>query len=63
MPKKYILLIREFDFLVDFGTSEDREIKISNFKAFYKKSLKDKTIETYNRVNLQIASQVICTKK
>lgn len=61
--KKYILLIREFDFLVDFGTSEDREIKISNFKAFYKKALKDKTIETYNRVNLQIASQVICTKK
>lgn len=61
--KKYILLVREFDFVIDFGTSEDRDIKINNFKAFYKKALKDKTIESYNRVNLQIASQVICTKK
>jgi cell division protein FtsQ len=61
--KKYVLLVREFDFLIDFGTSNDREVKISNFKAFYKKALKDKTIESYNRVNLQIASQVICTKK
>jgi len=60
---KYTLLLREFDFLIDFGTSESRRIKLSNFKAFYKKALKDKTIETYNRVNLQIASQVICTKK
>lgn len=61
--KKYVLLVREFDFLVDFGTSENRDIKIQNFKAFYKKALKDKTIESHNRVNLQIASQVICTKK
>ncbi len=60
---KYILLVREFDFLIDFGTSENRDVKISNFKAFYKKALKDKTIESYNRVNLQIASQVICTKR
>ncbi|MGB1268264.1 MAG: cell division protein FtsQ/DivIB [Flavobacteriaceae bacterium] len=61
--EKYILLVREFDFLIDFGTSENRDVKISNFKAFYKKALKDKTIESYNRVNLQIASQVICTKR
>jgi cell division protein FtsQ len=61
--KKYILLVREFDFLIDFGTSENRDIKISNFKAFYEKALRDKTIESYNKVNLQIATQVICTKK
>ena len=60
---KYTLLLREFDFIIDFGTSESREVKLSNFKAFYKKALKDKTIKKYNRVNLQIASQVICTKK
>ncbi|MGB0896135.1 MAG: cell division protein FtsQ/DivIB [Flavobacteriaceae bacterium] len=60
---KYTLLVREFDFLIDFGTTEHRDVKIQNFKAFYKKALKDKTIESYNRVNLQIASQVICTKK
>jgi|GEM_PF-83592 len=60
---KYTLLLREFDFIIDLGTSESREIKLSNFKAFYKKALRDKTIGAYNRVNLQIASQVICTKK
>jgi len=60
---KYTLLMREFDFLVDFGTSENRKRKLNNFKAFYKKAIKDKTIKIYKRVNLQIASQVICTKK
>jgi len=60
---KYTLLLREFDFLIDFGTSENKELKLSNFKAFYKKAIKDKTIEKYKNVNLQIASQVICTKK
>jgi len=60
---KYTLLLREFDFLIDFGTSENKELKFNNFKAFYKKAKKDKTIKIYNNVNLQIASQVICTKK
>lgn len=60
---KYTLLLREFDFLVDFGTSENTEIKLNNFKAFYKKAMKDKTLKKYKRVNLQITSQVICTKK
>ena len=60
---KYTLLLREFDFLIDFGTSENIVLKLNNFKAFYKKAMKDKTIKKYNSVNLQIASQVICTKK
>ena len=60
---KYTLLLREFDFLIDFGTSENAELKLNNFKAFYKKAIKDETIKIYNSVNLQIASQVICTKK
>ena len=59
----YKLLTREFDFHIEFGTSDNSNKKINNFKAFYKKALKDKTIESYNSVNLQIASQVICTKK
>lgn len=63
LKNKYTFLLREFDFLIDFGTSENSVLKFSNFKAFYKKAIKDKTIRTYNSVNLQIASQVICTKK
>jgi len=60
---KYTFLLREFDFVIDFGASENIALKLNNFKAFYKKAIKDKTIKTYNSVNLQIASQVICTKK
>ena len=59
LKNKYTFLLREFDFLIDFGTSENIALKLNNFKAFYKKSIKDKTIKTYNSVNLQ----VICTKK
>ncbi len=60
---KMKLLIREFDFYIKFGTIENKTIKLKNFKAFYKKAIKDKTINNYKYVNLQIASQVICTKK
>ncbi len=61
--KKYTLLMREFDFEIDFGASTNCELKLKNFKAFYQKALKDKTINKYSKVNLQIASQVVCTKK
>jgi len=60
---KYILLLRQFDFVIDFGTSANGKQKIENFKAFYQKAKKDKTLHKYSKVNLQIASQVICTKK
>lgn len=60
---KFILLTREFDFKINFGSVENCELKIKNFKAFYQKALKDKSLNKYNKVNLQIASQVVCTKK
>lgn len=60
---KFTLLTREFDFIIDFGTVENCTMKMKNFKAFYKKALKDKTLDKYSKVNLQIASQVVCTKK
>ncbi len=60
---KFKLLLREFDFYINFGSIEDKNVKLNNFKAFYKKAIKDKTINNYKCVNLQITSQVICTKK
>ena len=60
---KYTLLLREFDFVIDFGTSANGKNKIENFKAFYQKAKKDKTLHKYSIINLQIASQVVCTKK
>ena len=61
--KKYTLLMRLFEFEIDLGTSIAVKKKLNNFIAFYKKATKDKTIKTYSKVNLQIASQVVCTKK
>ena len=61
--KNYTLLLREFDFVIDFGSSTNGKRKIENFKAFYQKALKDKILNNYSKVNLQIASQVVCTKK
>lgn len=59
----FTLLTREFDFVIDLGSSENIKMKLKNFKAFYEKALKDRTLKKYKRVNLQIATQVICTKK
>jgi len=60
---KYTLLLRNFDFVIDYGTSANGKRKIENFKAFYQKAKKDKTLHKYSTINLQIASQVVCTKK
>jgi cell division protein FtsQ len=57
------LKIRMHDFDVQFGDLSNLAKKINNFKAFYQKASKDKTINTYSSVNLGFDSQVICTKK
>lgn len=57
------LEMRKLHFSVLFGTSEDISLKFNNFKAFYKKAMKDKKIDTYKKVNLQFGNQVVCTKK
>lgn len=60
---KYQLELRELDFEVFFGDSSDVALKFNNFKAFYKKALKEKKLDTYKKVNLQFGDQVVCTKK
>ena len=57
------LRLRRYDFRLDLGSLNKLEKKINNFKAFYKKAVKDKTINTYSSVNLRFDNQVICTKK
>jgi len=61
--KTISLRLRKYDFIVDLGDLKNVEKKISNFKAFYKKALKDKILDAYSRVNLRFDNQVICTKK
>ncbi|MCL6218414.1 cell division protein FtsQ/DivIB [Zunongwangia pacifica] len=60
---RYELKLRKTDFVVYFGEIKNIELKFNNFKAFYKKALKDKKLDTYKRVNLQFGNQVVCTKK
>ncbi len=56
------LKLRKCDFIVQLGEIEALDKKINNLKAFYKKALKDKTLQNYSKVNLQFDNQVICTK-
>ena len=57
------LKLRQCDFMVNLGGLHLLDKKINNLKAFYKKSLKEKTLQTYSMVNLQFDNQVVCTKK
>lgn len=57
------LQIRALDFSVFFGSMENIDGKIRNFKAFYKRAMDKGKLKTYKKVNLQFENQVVCTKK
>lgn len=57
-----VLKLRQCKFTVNLGRLDFLDKKINNLKAFYKKSLKEKTLDKYSKVNLQFDSQVVCTK-
>ena len=57
------LKFRGHDFNIHIGTVQELDKKINNLKAFYKKAMKDKTLDVYSDVNLKFDKQVICTKK
>ncbi|TXE18881.1 hypothetical protein ES692_05370 [Psychroserpens burtonensis] len=57
------LKFRSHDFNIHLGTLKLLDKKINNLKAFYKKAMKDNTLENYKLVNLKFDKQVICTKK
>lgn len=60
---EYELDIRVYDFKVVLGKVENLKSKVENFKAFYQKASKDKTLERYRDISLQYKNQVICTLK
>ncbi|SFZ93525.1 cell division protein FtsQ [Flaviramulus basaltis] len=62
MNKGIYLRLRQCDFIVQLGDVNFIDKKINNLKAFYQKSLKEKTLNNYSKVNLQFENQVICTK-
>lgn len=56
------LKLRQCKFTVNLGSLQLLDKKINNLKAFYKKSLKENTLDKYSKVNLQFDNQVVCTK-
>lgn len=58
----YQLKFRMEQFVVNLGGIDNLEEKFNNFKAFYAKANKDKTLEEYNIVSLEFNNQVVCTK-
>lgn len=60
--KSIDLKLRQCHFIVQIGKLEHLDKKINNLKAFYKKAIKDKSLDKYSKVNLQFESQVVCTK-
>ena len=57
------LRMRKHDFKVFFGKVKDIDKKIRNYKAFYQKTNRDKTLTGYELVNLQFGNQVVATNK
>ena len=60
---KYEVSMRQLDFVVVVGTTNEIERKFSNFKAFYQKAIKENKLDAYKKVDLQFGDQVVCTKK
>jgi cell division protein FtsQ len=60
--EKYQLKFRVENFVVNLGDIMDLEKKFNNFKAFYAKAIRDKTLDDYQIVSLEFNNQVVCTK-
>jgi len=60
--KKYQLRFRTEQFVVNLGGVDNLKEKFNNFKAFYAKSNKDKTLDSFDIVSLEFNNQVVCTK-
>jgi cell division protein FtsQ len=58
----YQLKFRLNQFVVNLGDIDNLEEKFSNFKAFYAKANRDKTLENFAIVSLEFNNQVVCTK-
>jgi cell division protein FtsQ len=58
----YKLKFRLNQFVVNLGGIDELDKKFSNFKAFYAKANKDKTLEDFAVVSLEFNNQVVCTK-
>ncbi len=63
-PNGELLLVPQVgDYLIEFGTPEDFELKFRNLKAVYQQGFKYMGWNRYKIISVKYRNQVVCTKK
>lgn len=58
-----LLYSRTNKFDIEFGTLDEMQRKLDNYKAFVQYSLQDEiSLDNYKKINLKFTQQVVCTK-
>lgn len=60
---EYILRARKLGYVISLGKVMHLERRFGNYKAFYQKALKDKSLDDYKSIELKYEGQVVCEKK
>lgn len=60
---EYALKARKLGYTISLGKVEHLEKRFGNYKAFYQKALKDKSLDNYKTIELKYEGQVVCDKK
>jgi len=59
---EFLLKTRIGNQIVELGDLTNIDVKIKKLKAFYQKTMEDKTLDKYKKINLVYNDQVVCTK-
>jgi cell division protein FtsQ len=63
-PNGELLLLPQVgDYLIEFGTPDDYELKFRNLKAVYQQGFKNLGWNKYKAISVKYRNQVVCTKK
>jgi cell division protein FtsQ len=63
MPNGSLLMLnRNYNYLIDFGSTINVDRKLRNYKAFFQKVSLDSSLYKYKKIDLRFADQVVCTK-
>jgi cell division protein FtsQ len=63
MPNGSLLMLnRNYNYQIDFGSLINVERKFQNYKAFFQKVSLDSSLHKYKKIDLRFTEQVVCTK-
>jgi cell division protein FtsQ len=57
-----LMLNRNYNYQIDFGSLINVERKFQNYKAFFQKVSSDSSLYKYKKIDLRFTEQVVCTK-